>query len=634
MENTLLFVLIFLPFAAAGLCWLVPSGAVRRGVVLVTAALLAAASLGLFGRGAFAATPESLLGLPLNGLITLADFALLLVILGIGLKRKNRWITILTLLQLVPLAIFELTLPEHGPIAPALVIDGLSLIMILVISIVGSLICVFALPYMEAHEQHLHLRSSRQGRFFFFLVLFLGAMNGLVAANNILWAYFFWELTTLCSFALIGHDGGEEATANAVRALVMNLFGGVALVCGIIFLYGAAKTLSIQDVVQAGSLGTMAFVAFALIALAGFTKAAQLPFQSWLLGAMVAPTPVSALLHSSTMVKAGVYIVLRFAPAFAGSAFADCLAVAGGFTFCVATGLALGQSNGKRILAYSTIGNLGLIMACAGIGTPAALAAGMLFIVFHAVSKGLLFLCVGAIEQTIGSRDIEDMRGLYDRMPRTAVITVIGIVTMLLPPFGVLMAKWMAIEAAADNLPVVVLIAMGSALGVVVWGRWAGILMSSSRTKKAWPEAQPALLRWPLAVLAGGAVVLSFLLPAVYASLVAPMLKGPIAGSAGSLASGLAAYLIYPLFLVLAAGFLYAVIAARQARAAVDTVYLAGAQAGPPESPAFTGPMDQPVVVSAGNYYLPSIFGEERLTFPLNVIAVALIIIMAGGALI
>ena len=137
---------------------------------------------------------------------------------------------------------------------------------------------------------------------------------------------------------------------------------------------------------------------------------------------MVAPTPVSALLHSSTMVKAGVYLVLRLSPAFAGTMLAGIVSLTGAFTFVAASALACGQSNGKKILAYSTIANLGLIIACAGMATPAAITAAILLIIFHAVSKGLLFLCVGTIEQHIGSRDIESMRGLYKIMPRVAVI--------------------------------------------------------------------------------------------------------------------------------------------------------------------------------------------------------------------
>ena len=174
------------------------------------------------------------------------------------------------------------------------------------------------------------------------------------------------------------------------------------------------------------------------------SKSAQLPFQSWLCGAMVAPTPVSALLHSSTMVKAGVYLVLRLSPAFAGTMLAGIVSLTGAFTFVAASALACGQSNGKKILAYSTIANLGLIIACAGMRPRRPSPPPFCSSSSTRVSKGLLFLCVGTIEQHIGSRDIESMRGLYKIMPRVAVITLFGIVTMMLPPFGALLAKWIA----------------------------------------------------------------------------------------------------------------------------------------------------------------------------------------------
>src|SRR5262249_19192293 len=149
---------------------------------------------------------------------------------------------------------------------------------------------------------------------------------------------------------------------------------------------------------------------------------AQLPFSSWLLGAMVAPTPVSALLHSSTMVKAGVYLVLRMAPLIAGATVGLLVAFVGAITFLVASLAAITTSDAKRVLAYSTVANLGLIILCGGIGTEAAVWAGVLLILFHAVAKCLLFLCVGVVEQRVHSRDIEAMSGLIKQMPRVAVM--------------------------------------------------------------------------------------------------------------------------------------------------------------------------------------------------------------------
>ncbi|WP_284690215.1 NADH-quinone oxidoreductase subunit 5 family protein, partial [Salidesulfovibrio brasiliensis] len=350
--------------------------------------------------------------------------------------------------------------------------DNLTVIMVLIISVIGSLICLYALPYMKAHEEHQKLEMSKQPRFFLFLVLLIGVMNGLVLTNNLLWLYLFFEMTTFCSFVLIGHDENVRSPRNALRALWMGSCGGLFLLGGIVLLYLKTGSLDIQTLIATTNASPAVLFAVGLICVGGFVKAAQMPFQSWLLGAMVAPTPVSALLHSSTMVKAGVYIVLRFAPMYEGSFLSYGIALCGAFTFVACAALAIGQNNGKRILAYSTISNLGLIMACAGINTPLAITAAIMLIIFHAVSKALLFLCVGTIEQEIGSKNIEDMRGLFTRLPRTATITMIGILSMLLPPFGVLMSKWMALEAASSHLVVIILLALGSALTVVYWARW------------------------------------------------------------------------------------------------------------------------------------------------------------------
>ena len=154
------------------------------------------------------------------------------------------------------------------------------------------------------------------------------------------------------------------------------------------------------------------------LSLAGITKAAQMPFHTWLLGAMVAPTPTSALLHSSTMVKAGVFMLIKCAPIYAVSFAPSILVIlVGGITFLLCSMMAISQSNGKRVLAYSTVANLGLITACAGVGTAEAIWAAILLVIFHAVAKSLLFLCVGTAEHHIGSRDIEDMDLLFERIP-------------------------------------------------------------------------------------------------------------------------------------------------------------------------------------------------------------------------
>jgi ech hydrogenase subunit A len=637
MRDTLVFATVLLPFFAAVLAFLARGDAPRKLIMVVTALILFVSSAGLLTQGAFtlAASPT------FEALVTVGDFALLGVILYLGARLKNQIVIWLSVAQIAGLAFLDLVLADHAAKTPAFYVDDLSLIMTAIVSMIGSLIGVYALGYMREHEAHLHLEKSRQPRFFFFILLFLGAMNGLVMCDSLAWMYFFWEITTLCSFVLIGHDDTEIARKNAERALWMNVVGGAAFVLGLILLQKAAGTLSLQallamapDMAQSGLFVVPLF----LLVFAGFTKAAQAPFQSWLTGAMVAPTPVSALLHSSTMVKAGVYLIVRLAPLYVGTYLSALVALFGAFCFLAMAAMAVGQSNGKKILAYSTISNLALIIACAGINTPAAITAAIMLIIFHAVSKALLFMCVGTIEQTIGSRDIEDMRGLSMVMPHTAVITSIGVMTMMLPPFGMLLAKWMAIESASAQFLVVVMLALGSALTVLFWARWAGILFSAP-FGHAPREHKPASVRLPLVVLAGAAVILSLGAPVIYNALVAPVVAlyyaAPgYATDMGAMQNATGAFWVYPLFLILGVGFVVALRAAgRIGPAEISAPYMCGAQRDVDGRPGFTGPMNQPVAATAGNAYLPRIFGEEMLGRFANVAALVLVALMLGGAL-
>ncbi len=670
MIDGLVGISILLPVIAAVLCFLTANHKIRAAIIVITGIGLTISSLMLLQNGPFSYTPESILGININSLITFADFALLFVILGIAFKLGNPLIILLTLLQIVPLAYFEFKMMGHVEVGPAFYVDNLSIIMNLIISIIGSLICIFGIKYMEDHEHHLHLKKTRQPRFFFFLVLFLGAMNALVFANNLMWMYFFWEVTTFCSFMLISHDKTEIAIKNASRALWMNMTGGVAFVAAIILIYyktNSAEFLSLQNLINHNAQLTPVLVLpFALLCFAGFTKAAQVPFQSWLCGAMVAPTPVSALLHSSTMVKAGVYLVVRLAPGYQGTNLSILVATFGAFTFLVTSALAVNMSNGKKILAYSTIANLGLIIACAGINTPAAIIAAILLIIFHAISKGLLFLCVGTIEHEIGSRDIEDMRGLYNTNPAVSRITIIGILTMMLPPFGALMSKWMAIEAAASIPWVVVMVALGSGLTVLFWARWAGLFVSGPHlkifeseqkgsaimapfvalfkgfhpTKTKWKD--PLSIKFPLVSMGIGAIVLSLAVPWLYTTLVAPVVASykpgvfvqPFTTGPLGLTSGAGAFYILPIFLVSIIGYIMAVLAAKQpGHRVISAPYMCGEHFHDPAEPKFRGHLNVWKDYVAANVYMSEFLGEEKISYWINIVSLIILIVLFGEVL-
>ena len=395
---------------------------------------------------------------------------ILLALLYVGFKIENGWIVFMGLIQ-TGLAIASHFIGDHPESMVIFRIDNLTRILILVTAVVGSAILVFSINYMKEHEKHAPEGAGSLGRFYFFFISFMGFMIGLVASNNFSLFSTFWEATTLCSFALIGQDGGEARRVNATRALLINSFGGVLLLGAIFFL----KLNNCGEDFQSLTGSSITVLPAMLFCMAAFTKSALFPFQSWLLGAMVAPTPVSALLHAATMVKAGVYLVMRISPHYSQyPTFMMMIAFTGALSFAGAAFLACTQSNAKKVLAYSTISNLGLVVACAGIESPLAYAAGLAIITFHAVSKGLLFLCVGRIEQKLGSRDIEMMDGMPYKMPFTTMVAMVGMMSMLLPPFGMLLSKWLAIEATIHSPFLLVFLVTGSAFTVYFWAKWMG----------------------------------------------------------------------------------------------------------------------------------------------------------------
>ncbi|HQC35420.1 MAG TPA: proton-conducting transporter membrane subunit, partial [Methanoculleus sp.] len=438
--QTLLFLILF-PILVACLLLFVKRTTSRYAVVALSALAIGGASVYLLVRYAsggavyFAASSEA------TDIVMVAiEMALALFIIVMGVKFRNYLAIALAVVQAALVVYLETTFAGSLHAANNLFVDQFSIIMALIIGIIGSLIAVYGVRYMETYHHHHPEVRDRQRMFFFVIFAFLAAMFGLVFSNNLMWVFFFWEVTTIASFVLIGYSETEEATTNAFRALVMNLLGGVAFVTALIFLAATGPTSGGVDLalVLASGDAAVILVPAVLIGFAGITKAALMPFSSWLLGAMVAPTPVSALLHSSTMVKAGVYILVRFAPVFAGTFAGLSVGLVGAVTFVVASAIAISRSDAKSVLAYSTIANLGLIAACAGVGTYMLVWAAILLIIFHAVAKSLLFLGTGAIEHRIGSRNIEDMEGLIVRMPKMAVMMFIGIAGMFLAPFGML----------------------------------------------------------------------------------------------------------------------------------------------------------------------------------------------------
>jgi ech hydrogenase subunit A len=546
---------------------------------------------------------------PVTLIMFVIEMLIAVFILYLGIVHKKYIVVALILVQSVMMLYFELVYVHSVEVSSNLFIDELSNIMALIVGIIGSLICVYSLGYMKFfHEHHPELPDKRT-TFFFVMFVFIAAMFGLVFSNNLIWVYFFWEVTTLCSFLLIGYTKTEEATTNAFNALWMNLLGGVAFAGAIIYLamFGNG-VMGLDTLLASGKV--IALIPAALIGFASLTKAAQLPLSSWLVGAMVAPTPVSALLHSSTMVKAGVYILVRLAPIFQSTFTGYMLAMVGALTFLIASGIAISQSNAKRVLAYSTIANLGLIVACAGIGTYEAIWAAILLIVFHAVSKSLLFLSVGTGEHRIKSREIDDMNGLIVRMPKIAAMMVIGIAGMFLAPFGMLISKWAAIRAFIDvpyGVLFVIILAFGSAMTVFFWAKWMGkIIAVTSDSKNIEGEVDHS--EWTALVsLAGLSFITTLIFPLLSTKLLEPFLMANY-GHVAQLSQDNIIIMILMLFLLV---ILPLSILIPQRKHKHVPPYMSGRTTT--HDMRFSGSLGVQKKTVLSNYYLHEYFGETKL---------------------
>lgn len=318
-------------------------------------------------------------------------------------------------------------------------IDGLSLTFALLISGIGALIMLYSGGYLKGNDQ--------LGRFFSFMLLFMGAMLGVVISDSFLMLFVYWELTSITSFLLIGFDHTREASRRAaMQALVVTGGGGLALLAGLLVIWNITGVSQISLLLNYGDeLRNSPFYLMALILVLGgaFSKSAQFPLHFWLPNAMEAPTPVSAYLHSATMVKAGVYLLMRLNPVLGDTIWWETiLPLFGGTTLIVGTLLAIRQTDLKLMLAYTTVSSLGLLVMLTGFGSDHAIAAAVLYLVAHSLFKGALFMVAGLIDHESGTRDVTKLGGLRKAMPITFIAAMAAAISMAgLPPFIGFLAK-------------------------------------------------------------------------------------------------------------------------------------------------------------------------------------------------
>lgn len=409
----------------------------------------------------------------------------------------------------------------------AFVLDGLSLVFALTIAGIGTFILLYSGAY---------LKGPRRGLFLGYLLAFMGAMQGLVLADNLVALYLFWELTSVASFLLIGFDHARQAARRAaIQALVVTALGGLALLAAGVVIFVLTGDWNLSAV---GSLRgeTVYPLLVGLVLLAAFTKSAQVPFHFWLPNAMEAPTPVSAYLHSATMVQGGVYLVARMTPHLGGEAIWNTTLMAfGGLTLLWGAVLALRQTDLKQMLAQTTLASLGLMMLLLGAGTEIAITAAVLYFLAHALYKAALFLVVGAIDHGTGTRDITALGGLRDTMTVSFIGAIMASVAMLgLPPLLGFFAKeeMYAALALGQLQPLIALAALviGNALlGAVGLAILVKPFMGAVLPTPIEPhEAPVAMLAGPI-VLGALGIVLGFVPTLVGQLAVAPATSAVLA---------------------------------------------------------------------------------------------------------
>jgi ech hydrogenase subunit A len=525
--------LFIIPVIISGLILVLPK-TISRILIISAAVILSALSLYIY----IHTDGVYYFGVPgfVNDIVAVTDILLLCYFGWIAIRKKSLPVLLLSILQLGGLLYLLNTMPAHHSFQ--FMIDKLSAFMFILINIISGIIAVYSLRYIDEE----HCSSFRKKYFLSVMFWFIAVMNLVVSADNMEYFFLFFELTTLASFLFIGFRKDEISVKNSLTALWMNQVGGLAILAAIFFIHfnGYGEATFSNLLANTSTAGIL--LPLALLCIAALIKGAQMPFSKWLLGAMVAPTPVSALLHSSTMVKIAPFIILRLSPALKDTPVATVVIGLTGFVFIASAIAALSQDNFKRILAHSTIALLALMIMMGAVGTPATIIASLVLILFHGISKCMLFLNAGILERVFHLKQSSDMDKLGESGPFTALVITIGFMSLLLPPFGAFIGKWMSIEtlgALANDKKIlgaliIVAVAGGGAVLSLLYFKVMGLLIARTgdndkihfeKTGPFYSATIYILLGLILATLAG----IPLLLTHYFAPVTAEIVNAPVA---------------------------------------------------------------------------------------------------------
>jgi NADH-quinone oxidoreductase subunit L len=385
---------------------------------------------------------------------------------GFSLLAGLAALAILPFISSQETAIFSLTTQSAAPStwgSLTFVPDAMGVLLTVIATVIGSFAIIFSVEYMHGEAQ--------LGRYYALILIFIGAMSGLALTGSLLFLFFFWEITALCSYALISfYNDDPKAVAGGIKALIITQLGGIGLLGGALVIAVNLGSYDIPNFLansQALSPVLLAFVAFAFL-IASAAKSAQVPFQTWLPDAMEAPTPVSALIHAATMVNAGIYLLFRFYPAFASvPGWRTAVVVVGLLTAFLAALMAAVAGDLKRVLAYSTVSQLGFMVYAIGVG---GVFAAQFHLFSHAVFKALLFLAAGAVIHSVGTRQMSEMGGLGKEMPFVRNVFIIGALALAgIPILNGFWSKELILESGLEGGPQWAYLSMLATAGITAF---------------------------------------------------------------------------------------------------------------------------------------------------------------------
>ena len=397
-----------------------------------------------------------------------------------GTRSKRVLAPAMSVIQTAALALFFILEGQRAGFHSILCVDRFSIIMLVITAVAGGLTAVYA--------------AGKSRKSVAAILVTMVMMACLVIFNNLLWVFICWEIIGLIGFRMIsGSDDGKTSTA--FRMLNMDLFGGMGFVAGIIILGHVFGTVEISTMILAGTVyGDLVAVTAVFLAFAVIVRTAQMPFSRWLTETAEMPAATVAMLSTFGMVNSGAFMILKIAPLLGNGNFAGLMAMTvGAAVFLAAALAAVSQKDAGRLLAYSTVSVMGLVIVCGGIGTAESVWAGVMIILFHSIAKVLLIMCTGTAAAYGGSSDMDVINEVYAKMPKLAVFTVAGIAAMFMAPFGMLIAQWAALTASVDsgNIIVVAAVCFGTAVTAVYWIRWMAKIVSVRKAEETcWDEVK------------------------------------------------------------------------------------------------------------------------------------------------